>query len=162
MQRALSRAVAARKRAANKIETLRKARAEHHKDEIEESQRVYQRRSKKVFKDAKLHIKEDWELGPLAPRRGGGVEIKKYGFADYALTEHPRALPFTKSFLKGEQENNFLRNRFVKGDRVVIIKGLGEGQTGKIVDLNFDKQTVEIQGLNTACLFTPSFIISTD
>jgi preprotein translocase subunit YajC len=111
----------------------------------------HQQRREKHHETAMKQLEEDWALGPLAPRRESGVEAMRYGFADFTMAYTPPALPQSIKTQKAQWRNGFLRNRFVKGDRVVIIKGLGQGIISTVRGVNHDQLTVSLGDEHRVC-----------
>jgi large subunit ribosomal protein L24 len=148
MQRVISRAVAARKQAARKAEKLRKIKAVRDIQERKGSIVEHHVRRENLHETAMKHLEEDWALGPLAPRRESGVQVMRYGYADYRISFSPPALPQSIKTQKAEWRNSFMRNRFVKGDRVVIIRGMGQGSIGVINEVKHEQLSVVLRGVN--------------
>ncbi|KAF3070999.1 putative kow motif containing protein [Daldinia childiae] len=98
--------------------------------------------------DAKQAIKDDWELGPLAPRR----DVGEWAGAKGAIHES-RYAAYGKVTLA-------MRNRrcqwaggayhlnITVGDRIVLIDGPDKGRIGKIKSIDYDKAEVVIDELN--------------
>ncbi|KAI0130861.1 hypothetical protein F4814DRAFT_445002 [Daldinia grandis] len=99
---------------------------------------------------AKQAVRDDWELGPLAPRR----DVGEWAGAKGAIHE-VRYAAYGKVTLA-------MRNRrcqwaggayhlnIAVGDRIVLIDGPDKGRIGKIKTINYDKAEVVISELNKA------------
>ncbi|KAK8039222.1 KOW domain-containing protein [Apiospora rasikravindrae] len=72
---------------------------------------------------AKQAIKDDWNLGPLAPNSHTGEAAAQYG----AISENLN---------------------IVSGDRVVLLHGPDKGKIGRIQNINEDDASVVVEGLN--------------
>lgn len=98
--------------------------------------------------DARKRRREDWLLGPLAPRRDVGELREKYGTIDARRTQLPAADPDTKLELAP----------FAEGDRVVLLKGRDKGKIGVVREFDDETQTVRIKNLNMADVFIPEYM----
>jgi KOW motif len=146
MQKILRRAALARR-------SIEKRRAK--REDIEarnESKKIALHRNQyasREYQHEKLPIKEleqDWDLGPLAPRREAGLGVKKYGFVHNHVLDIPKAGRRDVEARKMQFEHGMLRNVFVKDDRVVVIRGLDQGRIGKIEKIYRENGTVVVQG----------------
>lgn len=109
----------------------------------------------KAVKRAKDHHKEDWELGPLAPRRDVGDLKDKYGALSQHLLESPQLTSEERkkriARFAGKGPRNFPYCNIRKGDRVVLLSGRDKGKIGKIRDVDLNKGEVKVEGLNKVC-----------
>lgn len=90
---------------------------------------------------ARTARREDWELGPLAPRRDVGDSAESYG------TVHPRRI-------SGIEVPKSMRTKYwtiVEQDRVVILMGRDKGKIGVVTDTDRDAETVTVRGFNLVC-----------
>lgn len=102
----------------------------------------------KALKKARLEQKEDWELGPLAPRRDVGDKKDTYG------TVHPFSIDDAANIPESEREAG--RERFggkyycsvKEGDRVVVLAGRDKGTISKVLEVNAKKGAVKVQGVD--------------
>jgi large subunit ribosomal protein L24 len=123
------------------------ARKEAKKQQIEaqearQNREEYGRRIEGMMKvlreEAKQIYKEDWYLGPLAPRRDVGERAATYGSVDanaYRLPER-QAEDYKQWFPIAE------------GDRVVVIKGHEKGKIGVIDEVDAVREAVVIRDMN--------------
>jgi large subunit ribosomal protein L24 len=147
MQKIIKNAVSARREAANKIKRAKKFNEANRVRQIKREEREWKQRDALFNRNAMKQMEEDWNLGPLAPRRESGVDVKRYGYGDY-LSMHPRrVLPQVHKTLEAQRERRFMRSRFVAGDRVVIIRGLDQGRIGVIDSIHYEEWSVKIRGL---------------
>ncbi|XXG97030.1 hypothetical protein Hte_003324 [Hypoxylon texense] len=97
---------------------------------------------------AKQAVKDDWELGPLAPR----LDVGEWAGAKGAIHE--------ARFASGARLSLAMRNRrcrwaggaynlnLAPGDRVVLVDGPEKGKIGKISRIDEDMAEVIVRGLN--------------
>lgn len=113
----------------------------------------YQSELGNLKKTARQNRHEDWELGPLAPKRDVGAKAGvKFGTADASIVQ----VPDMKDILKHrrEAENRKMRKGEKMGrvyklhDRVVIIRGRFRGQIGSVITVREGPQLVIVEGIN--------------
>ncbi|KAH7356643.1 hypothetical protein BKA65DRAFT_495117 [Rhexocercosporidium sp. MPI-PUGE-AT-0058] len=120
----------------------------HRKDEI------------KQIKDARLARREDYEMGPLAPRRDVGDQKDTYGTVSLNRT---RGRP-----LHGKEKwdiLNFWGGKFlniVKEDRVVILEGRDKGKIGKVIAIDRKRAECTIDELNMMDVNVPQYMIGAE
>lgn len=106
-------------------------------------------------KDARKRRKEDYELGPLAPRRDVGEFEQTYGTANPRITQGVDVAEWEQKWCP-----------FEVGDRVVLKKGRDKGKIGVIDEVNKGTQTLRIKDLNmvsvSVSLFTIDHLIAMD
>jgi len=98
------------------------------------------------IKEARIARREDWELGPIAPRRDVGDSKDTFGTISQhrikgTLLHHKELEEKLKPF-GGKYMN------IVAGDRVVILEGRDKGKIGKIVSTDAKRAECTVQGLN--------------
>lgn len=139
-----------------------KARHERDKWNIDQNEtRIQLRVKRESIKRAKQNQREDWLLGPLAPRRDVGDFKETYGTIDRLTFDNPkprreelsrRLARFAGKTKKGEKYCNIS-----KGDRVVLLAGWDKGKIGKVKDVNEDKAEVIVEGLNRVDVQVPEW-----
>jgi large subunit ribosomal protein L24 len=98
------------------------------------------------LKEEKLNRREDYELGPLRPKRDVGDLKNEYGTLDnQALQGLP--LPQKELFKRLEPFGGKYLNIW-KGDRVVILQGPDKGKIGVISAIDGKKAKVTVKDLN--------------
>src|SRR5215469_7881088 len=156
-EKLLRRAQLAKRKAQRRLDRDKDAKV---KEEEHETRRtiLYQRT---LFTDqlvaARKARREDWELGPLAPRREVGDQALKYGTINGNQLQtfvHPsklhldwkmRHLPPGKRMEKlgwksvGAREWEKLGNLFYENDRVAVVRGPQAGKIA-IVDKTFEEE----------------------
>jgi large subunit ribosomal protein L24 len=146
MQKVIRRTILAEKQAARRHAKRKdKATREWAKTNREQN-RFVQRDIVKNLKDARIHRREDWELGPLAPRRDVGDSKETYGTVGTNRLrgeelDHRAAQEKLKPF--GGNHLNI-----VTGDRVVLLEGRDKGKIGKITATDTKRAECTVEGLN--------------
>lgn len=84
------------------------------------------------------HRREDFALGPLAPRRDVGNGRATFGtrqpqHTNATKVEAPKRVPYIN---------------FAEGDRVAIVRGREKGKIGKVLDVDEESETLKVQGVN--------------
>ncbi|TKA62263.1 hypothetical protein B0A49_10408 [Cryomyces minteri] len=88
----------------------------------------------RVIKEARRNRREDWDLGPLAPRRDVGENKQYYGTVN-------------QNTLRGVEIPKKKRTELwtiVEGDRVVLLTGRDKGKIGEVESVNKETEEVEI------------------
>lgn len=151
MQKILRRTELAKRQAARV--KLREEVKKDHDDIITHRKQTFeiQRMQRKSAKAAHLAYREDWRLGPLAPRRSVGEGAERYGTVDQDQIVFPKA---PKSKLRDSWA-------VTEGDRVVCIRGRDRGKIGTVKDVSRDSNAVQVSGFNvvsrTQCLIRFKF-----
>jgi large subunit ribosomal protein L24 len=125
-----------------------------------------ERKRQEYIRAEKKSRREDWMLGPLAPKRDIGAKTDFYGVVDTLLLQ---GAPFPDRMYKGpksegwspvgmegrieeqvEWEGTGNEGNVVEGDRVVVVRGKPGlvGQIGKVKEVSRDSKEVKIEGLN--------------
>ena len=96
------------------------------------------REQKKAVVAARHDRREDWLLGPLAPKRDAGALKDSYG----SISQ--RAM-YQRKLFKDEKSEYI---NIVEGDRVVVVEGREKGKIGKVKKVDKDSEDVTVEGLN--------------
>lgn len=102
-----------------------------------------------LMKTAHLQRKEDWELGPLAPRRDVGNAKDTYGTVPSTQVD---LRPSSEEREKGIALFGGKYCSIRSGDRVVVLAGRDKGKIGKVLDVMPEEGGVKIQGVNMVCI----------
>jgi large subunit ribosomal protein L24 len=97
------------------------------------------------IKAARLARREDWELGPLAPKRDVGLKKDTYGTIS---TMRLRGKELTLEERLKLNPDGSRYPTIVAGDRVVLLQGRDKGKIGKVAALDAARQEVTVEGLN--------------
>jgi large subunit ribosomal protein L24 len=153
MQRVIRRTILAERQASRRL-AKRKDKLTREWAKTNREQNNYNRKDEtSLLKQVRKDRREDWELGPLAPRRDVGDKKDTYGTVSSQRLQGPilehkdvdEALePFGGRYLN-----------IVKGDRVVLLEGRDKGKIGKITNVNTKRVECTVEGLNMVC--TPDF-----
>lgn len=93
-------------------------------------------RTNALCRDAKKAQREDWRLGPLAPRRDLGERAETYGYVDSYLSQ---GIAFSY-----HKESRHIR----VGDRVLALSGRDKGKIGKVTKVDRKNNTCEVEDVN--------------
>lgn len=102
----------------------------------------YNRQKARLIKASKIARREDWELGPLAPRRDVGLSGETYG-----------TLP-SKQLKPTNKMRDERRNWGIHvGDRVCVTgtEQRERGKIGKVIKVDNRSQTCVVGGVNVVC-----------
>lgn len=153
MQKVIQRAVFAEKQAARRL-AKRKDKAQREWAKSNREQVNFARKDEIAqIKNAKQARREDYELGPLAPRRDVGDAKETYGTI---LGQRIRGQPLDHRRIDKVLEpvgGRYLN--IVTGDRVVLIEGRDKGKIGKVASTDAKKGELTVTGLN---MVSSSFI----
>lgn len=106
------------------------------------------------IKAARLVRREDWELGPLAPRRDVGLKKDTYGTIS---TNRLRGKELTLEERLKLNPDGGRYPTIVTGDRVVLLQGRDKGKIGKVAALDAARQEVTVDGLNMVRFPSPVY-----
>ncbi|KAF2005017.1 hypothetical protein P154DRAFT_519052 [Amniculicola lignicola CBS 123094] len=125
-----------------------------HRSYLKQSQRHHDSQALKFVKLARRNAREDWKLGPLRPNRAVGADRERWGvvkqehFVTPTIPEH--------SLLERDKWPAARRTWVTRienwpiwvDDRVVVIRGREKNKIGKILDIDKERNTVLIKGVN--------------
>ncbi|KAI0852098.1 hypothetical protein F5Y00DRAFT_251486 [Daldinia vernicosa] len=97
---------------------------------------------------AKQAVKDDWELGPLAPRRDVGEWAGAKGAIHEARYAAYGKVTLAMRNRRCQWAGGAYNLNITVGDRVVLIDGPDKGRIGKIKSIDYDKAEVVIDELN--------------
>lgn len=110
---------------------------------------------KRNIKDARRAQKDEWEMGPLAPKRDLGAfnnhgVIKQFVRLDWSLSDErtlkPAVLEKRCAWAGGSKQLNL-----VPGDRVVILEGIDKGKIDRIKAIQPSVGTVTLETYRQVC-----------
>ncbi|KAF2461698.1 hypothetical protein BDY21DRAFT_275517, partial [Lineolata rhizophorae] len=103
---------------------------------------------------ARARAKEDWMLGPLAPKRDAGLAKETWGSVQAEVAMAP-SIP--------EKMRMKTLDKWVEtGDRVCVVEGREKGKIGKVTEVNWETETVKVDGVNEVDVATPEFLKKED
>ncbi|KIW05332.1 uncharacterized protein PV09_03851 [Verruconis gallopava] len=119
---------------------------------------IYMAAIKQPAKDAMKAMKEDWELGPLAPRRDVGEMAGRLGTVDMGLHHlHPLSKRQKEEVKKAMGDNEFRVH-----DRVVVLTGRDRGKIGQILEIDEENLSATIDGINKIPIHVPKYMAQYD
>jgi ribosomal protein L24 len=110
-----------------------------------------------IVKSARVHRHEDWQMGPLAPKRDIGLEAGvQFASVPGAFIEPPamtEKAKWVKKNRKAEEKqglkNGDLVRKYELYDRVVVIKGREKGKIGTVKKISEDSGMIWVREVNT-------------
>ncbi|KAI2631913.1 hypothetical protein GGR54DRAFT_581413 [Hypoxylon sp. NC1633] len=163
MQKILRRVATAERVAAkrSKLRDLRRYKKE--KKENMQEMRSQLQEVQEGFDAAKQAVKDEWELGPLAPRRDVGNWAGAKGSIDQFRYNVIGKLSLVMRNRRCQWAGGAYNLNLVVDDRVVLIDGPDKGKIGKILSINEDKAEVVVRGLNKSNIrLNPNIRVETD
>ncbi|KAL8947614.1 MAG: hypothetical protein Q9222_006122, partial [Ikaeria aurantiellina] len=139
MQKLLKRTAQVHRQAARRQRAARSKNASDTRKLLRQQQGLYARNRRDLLVSAREAQKEDWILGPLAPRRDVGDRAETYGTVPLRMVESVEKMD-------GKWKKWGIR----EGDRVCIV-GKGErdkGKIGVVREVREKAETCKVQGLN--------------
>lgn len=112
----------------------------------------------RVLKEARLNRREDYELGPIAPRRDVGDSVDTYGTIDAQRQQGPKIVNKKDRAKLLEPWGGIKRLNIVKGDRVVLLQGKDKGRIGVVGDVSKERAEVQVKGLNLIDVAVPEWM----
>lgn len=97
---------------------------------------------------AKQAIKDDWNLGPLAPNSHTGEAANQYGAISEVRYKNPTSLRNEQKAARCAWLGGYKNLNLVPGDRVVLLQGPDKGKIGRVQNINEDDASVVVEGLN--------------
>lgn len=97
---------------------------------------------------AKQAIKDDWNLGPLAPNIYYGEAAAAYGAISETRYRQATRLREKQKEARCAWLGGYKNLNLSLGDRVVLLEGPDKGKIGKVTDIQLDDGCVLVEGLN--------------
>jgi large subunit ribosomal protein L24 len=155
MQKVIRRTILAERQAARRHAKRKETATQEWAKSNREQNTFIRRDITKDIKQRRAERREDWELGPLAPRRDVGDSKDTYGTISTQRMRGPLLeYPERKEALKS-MGGRYLT--LAKGDRVVLLEGRDKGKIGKISTIDSKRVECTVEGLNMVCN-TPSSV----
>ena len=146
MEKVIRRTVLAEKQAVRRL-ARRKDKLKREWTKSNRLQTSYNRRDEiTVLKQSRLERREDYELGPLAPRRDVGNRKDTFGTIGTQRMRGP--LLEDKDLQDALKPVGGRYLNIVKGDRVVLLEGRDKGKIAKITAVDAKRAECTIEGLN--------------
>lgn len=138
MQKVLRRSALAERQAARRTQNYKSRIRSVKRKEAELETRAQQKILHGNLKAARLARREDWLLGPLAPKRDVGHQKGTFGTID-ARALRGGAIP---------EEKRTKRWPIREGDRVVLLEGRDKGKIGTVKTCDKEREEAIVDGLN--------------
>lgn len=116
-----------------------------------EQNQVHRRQETDALKAARAARREDYELGPLAPRRDVGDSKDTYGTVSMNQTQGRVPYGKEKQDILDIWGGNEKYLGLAKGDRVVILKGRDKGKIGEVSQVSGERAECVVKELNMVC-----------
>jgi len=100
------------------------------------------------LQDTKKAMKDDWALGPLAPRHDIAEWHGALGAIGQFRYSAPGKISLAARNARCQWAGGAYRLCLAVGDRVVLLDGPDKGRIGEIVDINHDSAELTVDGLN--------------
>jgi large subunit ribosomal protein L24 len=153
MQKVIRRTILAEKQAARRLRKRKEIQKRERQKTDREQNAFVRSEVMQNLKSRRFERREDWELGPLAPRRDVGNKKDTFGAVSTQQLRGPTlTFPERKEKLKGL---GGFRLNLVKGDRVVLLEGRDKGKIGKITATDTWRAECTVQGLNMVGTTSP-------
>lgn len=146
MQKVIRRTLLAEKQAARRLAKRKDTSKREQAKSNREQSRYLRKDEVRDIKTARQVRKEDWELGPLAPRRDVGSLKEAYGTINSQRTRGTLLNEKEKERLLESVGGKYLV--FSKEDRVVLLEGRDKGKIGKITAIDAARGECTVEGLN--------------
>ncbi|RSL69960.1 hypothetical protein CEP54_001999 [Fusarium duplospermum] len=148
MQKLAKRVIQAQRQAGRRAEKAAKTEQTNYKLRNQQAFRGAVSEVRQNLKDARQARKEDWELGPLAPKRDLGfnqygmfAESVRTDWSNYGFyTPRPEVLQKRCAWAGGLKQLNL-----AVSDRVVIMDGPDKGKIDRIKAINFQSGSVTLE-----------------
>lgn len=148
MQRVLKRTAQAQRQVVRRAAKSDKKEEQAVRNRYKQSLKAANQEIRTNLRDARRARKEDWELGPLAPKRD-------LGYNSYGTFREPLRQDYTNSgvYVAKQKVNeqrcawagSIKQLNLVSDDRVVILEGPDKGKIDRIKDVNAENGTVTLQ-----------------
>jgi large subunit ribosomal protein L24 len=153
MQKVFRRTILAQKQHARRA-VKRKAKNDRDWMKSQNEQNVaFDRENSARLKNERRNRREDWELGPLKPKRDVGDDKEVFGTMDYQALEGVDI--YKPDVLKRLEPFGGKHLNIRKGDRVVILEGHDKGKIGILSNIDERKAKVTVEGLNRVRRISP-------
>ncbi|KAL8886035.1 MAG: hypothetical protein Q9192_006545 [Flavoplaca navasiana] len=149
MQKLLKRTSQVQKQAARRQRITRSKNTSDTRKLQHNQLKVHNQAKREVFVSARQAQREDWHLGPLAPRRDVGDNAETYGTVPIRLIESVEKMD-------GKWKNWGIR----EGDRVCIVgqKERDKGKIGVVRDVREKAESCKVRGINMISIATPEYM----
>ncbi|KAK5629377.1 hypothetical protein RRF57_005092 [Xylaria bambusicola] len=135
--------VAAKRRKTKELRVYKKDSWDTYRDRVS-----HIRRTRKEIEDGKQIVRDDWAMGPIAPRTDVGQFHNAFGSISEARYTGSRDFPLSLRNARCQWAGGLHYLCLAKGDRVVLLDGPDKGRIGEIGQINFLTAEVSVHELN--------------
>ncbi|KAG0652417.1 hypothetical protein D0Z07_1023 [Hyphodiscus hymeniophilus] len=160
MQKVIRRTILAEKQAIRRNASRSEKRKRDALKNTLEQQGFHRGQEIKDIKAARVARREDWELGPLAPKRDAGANKLTYGTIHTMRTKGP-----VLSERQQKERSKYVGEKYktvVVGDRVVITEGRDTGKIGQVVEMDHERGECKVDGLNMMDVRIPDYMLASE
>ncbi|KAL8719575.1 MAG: hypothetical protein Q9225_003427, partial [Loekoesia sp. 1 TL-2023] len=149
MQKLLKRTSQVQKQAARRNRIARSKNASDTRKLLRMQEKVHNRARKELYVSARQAQREDWYLGPLAPRRDVGDKAETYGTVPLRMIENVEKMA-------GKWKKYGIR----EGDRVCVVGAheRDKGKIGVVREVREKAESCKVQGINLINIPTPEYM----
>lgn len=154
MQKLAKRSAQAQRQASRQLQRSQRTAQARQRGETRDRLRAANAEIRQNIRDARVAQREDWELGPLAPKRDLGFNnyglLKEPPRMDWNLQGrrlmHPKMLEQRCAWAGGSKQLNLAPQ-----DRVVILEGPDKGKVDRIRAIDMGTGSVTLEKYNQVC-----------
>ncbi|KAL8939000.1 MAG: hypothetical protein Q9216_003599 [Gyalolechia sp. 2 TL-2023] len=149
MQKLLKRTAQVEKQAARRNRIARSKNASDTRKLLLLQQKLHNKARRELYVSAREAQREDWLLGPLAPRRDVGDKAETYGTVPLRMVESVEKMD-------GKWKKWGIR----EGDRVCVVgaKERDKGKIGVVREVKEKAESCKVQGINMINVPTPDYM----
>ncbi|KAI0806467.1 hypothetical protein GGR55DRAFT_652771 [Xylaria sp. FL0064] len=149
--------VAAKRKKARDLQFYKKD-----KKEVNQQRTFQVNQARDEVKAAKQAIRDDWAMGPLAPRTDVGEWHDALGAIRDTRMSSGTTIPLTLRNARCQWAGGAYYLNLAVGDRVVLLDGPDKGRIGQIQNINHESAEATIKDLNKSNVLLNEFIRSND
>ncbi|KAI1281815.1 hypothetical protein F5Y07DRAFT_271091 [Xylaria sp. FL0933] len=149
--------VAAKRKKARDLKFYKKG-----KKELDQQRNFQVNQAREEVEAAKQTIRDDWAMGPLAPRTDVGEWHDAFGAIRDTRMSSGNPFPLALRNARCQWAGGAYYLNLAVGDRVVLLDGPDKGRIGQIQNINHETAEATIKDLNKANVLLNEFIRTDD